>query len=303
MNRSGPTPKPFECSDGVFWYLVGLIASDGCLGKDGRHVNITLKEREHLAQIREAIGSRGCISKKIGSSGSAAHQLQISSRAFHERLSAVGLTPRKSLTIGALVAPDEHFHEVFRGVIDGDGNIRRWHHPTNGHEQWVVRICGASEPFIQWLQATAGRLWHVKGLVYHRQPEDERHHVLHTLKYGKLAARVILAKCYTPGVLALERKRALAAACIGGSVGWSKSKTVLNRTSWKGWKYEHIWKDRVVDLTNPNVDPTSGLVKEPEGLWAGVAKLGRSAGLKILCPVRDVRVQISPPAVLISWTG
>ncbi len=237
---AGPTPKPFECPDPVFWYLVGLIATDGCLGKDGRRINITLKEKDHLAKIHKAIGFRGCISKKLGSSGSAAYQLQIGSRVFQDELLAIGLTPRKSLTIGALAVPDAQFNNFLRGVIDGDGNIRRWYHPTNGREQWVVRIYGASEPFICWLQATVERLWCARGLVHHRQPVNERRHTLYTLKYGKLAARVILAKCYTPGSLALERKRGLAAACIDGSVGWAKSKTVLDRTSWKGWKYEHI---------------------------------------------------------------
>lgn len=176
------------------------------------------------------------------------------------------------MTIPALAVPDHGFADFLRGVIDGDGNIRRWQHPTNSREQWAVRIYGASEPFIRWLQVTMERLWSVKGFVHQREPEDERHHTLYTLKYGKLAARVILANCYVPGSLALERKRVLAVACITGSVGWSKSKTVLDRTLWKGWKYEHVWEDRVTNLTNPNVDPTSGLVKEPGGFWAGVSE-------------------------------
>ena len=208
------------------------------------------------------LGLQCRVGRVKGGYGHVAHRLQIGSRVLYDRLLAIGLTPRKSLTIQALAVPDHGFADFLRGVIDGDGNIRRWQHPTNGREQWALRIYGASEPFISWLQATVERLWCVRGLVHHRQPQDERHHTLHTLKYGKLAARVILAKCYAPGAFALKRKQVLAAACIGGSVGWSKSKTVLDRKSWKGWKYEHIWKHRATDLTNPNVDPTSGLVKE-----------------------------------------
>ena len=193
----------------------------------------------------------------------------IKRKALYEQLIALGLTPRKSLTLGSLEIPDHGFRDFLRGVIDGDGNIRRWIHPTNGREQWAVRIYGASESFICWLQATVERLWHVKGFVYHQEPKNERCHTLYTLKYGKLAARVILTKCYTQGSLALERKRVLAAACVAGSVGWSKSKTVLDRKLWKGWKYEHVWEDRVANLTNPNIDPTSGLVKEPGGYGPG----------------------------------
>ncbi|GEM_PF-493774 len=284
MGLRGPKPKPFECKEEVFWYLVGLIAADGCLMERGWLINVTSVDEQYLQTIRRAIGFRGWISKKHNGSGGIAFHWNLKSKILWHRLAEIGLTPRKSLTIGALAVPDAQFNNFLRGVIDGDGNIRRWCHPMNEREQWVVRICGASEPFIRWLQITAERLWCVKGLVYHRQPANERHHTLHTLKYGKLAARVILAKCYVPGSLALERKRDLATACINSSVGWAKSKTVLDRASWKGWKYEHIWKDRVTNLTNPNVDPTSGLVKEAKGFWAGVAKLVSARGLKPCVP-------------------
>ena len=139
------------------------------------------------------------------------------------------------------------------------------------------------------------RLWSVRGFVYYQQPKDERHHTLYTLKHGKLAARVILAKCYAPGSLALERKRVLAVACISGSVGWSKSKTVLDRKLWKAWRYEHVWENRVTNLTNPNVDPASGLVKEPDGLWAGVSELVDDRRLKRLAR-KGVWVRLPPPA-------
>ena len=56
-----------------------------------------------------------------------------------DKLSAIGLTPRKSLTIGALKVPLGGFGDFFRGVIDGDGNIRHWLHPTNGRQQWYNR--------------------------------------------------------------------------------------------------------------------------------------------------------------------
>lgn len=254
----------------MFWYLVGLIATDGCLSGDGRHLTIAAKDADFLEAIRTAAGLSCRVTKVRGGFGFVGHRLQFSSRELWQRLQRVGLTPAKSLTLGPLSVPEQRFHDFFRGVIDGDGNIRRWQHPTNGREQWAVRIYGASEAFIRWLQATVERLWHVKGFVYQQKPKSERHHTLYTLKYGKLAARVILAKCYTSGSLVLQRKRVLAVACIAGSVGWAKSKTVQDRKSWKGWKYEHVWADRVANRTNPNVDPTSGLVKESGGLWAGV---------------------------------
>lgn len=249
-----------------------MIAADGCLSGNGRSVIVTAKDRQFLDLLRDALGLRCCIGQVNNGRGLSAHRLQIGSKALYEKLLAVGLTPRKSLTIGPLAVPDQRFADFLRGVIDGDGNIRSWRHPTNGREQWAVRVYGASEPFIRWLQVSVERLWHVRGFVYHRHPKNKRHHTLYTLKYGKLAARAILTKCYTPGALALERKRTIAAACVAGSVGWAKSKTVLDRKLWRGWRYKHVWEGRRADTTNPNVDASSGLVKEPEGVWAGVVE-------------------------------
>ena len=297
----GPKPKPFECPEPIFWYAVGLIAADGCLSGDGRHVNITAKDGRYLADLRDALGVSCRVTRCYGSSGQAVHRLQIGSRVLYARLLAIGLTPRKSLTIPALSVPDERFGDFLRGEIDGDGNIRRWRHPTNGREQWAIRIYGASEPFIRWLQATVERLWRVKGFVYHRKPQSEHHHVLHTLKYGKLAARVILEQCYYQGAFALARKRKLAEQCVAATVGWSKSKTVQDRTRWQYWKYVHVWTTKPVHPPKTNDksgDPTAGLVSDSNGMLSepGWRNLEKRARLKTLCPERDLWVRLPPPA-------
>lgn len=38
------------------WYLVGLITSDGCLSKDGRHIDITSKDYKFLSKIKDFLG-------------------------------------------------------------------------------------------------------------------------------------------------------------------------------------------------------------------------------------------------------
>ena len=266
----GRKPKPFECPEPLFWYAVGLIATDGCLSSDGRHVNITAKDHEYLSGLRNALGVSCQVTKCYGSSGQMAHRLQIGSRALYDRLLTLGLTPKKSLTIPALNVPDEGFRDFLRGVIDGDGNIRRWQHPTNGREQWAVRIYGASKPFIRWLQATTERLWRVRGFIYYSKPQNERHHTLYTLKYGKLAAKVILEQCYYPGSFALARKRTLAEACAAASVGWSKSKTVGDRDQWHHWKYVHVWTKRPTGYGNPDDqsnDPAAGIFSDGDAVF------------------------------------
>lgn len=237
-------PRPFEVKEEIFWYLVGIIATDGCLSKDARHIDITSKDRDYLIQIRDAIQSRARATVKHGGFGTIAYHIQLGSRALYTRLQKIGLTPKKSLTLGPLRVSDRYFGDFLRGVIDGDGNIRRWIHPTNKHEQWLLRIYGASKPFLQWLEDMIQQLWSITGRIHiNRDPNAGPGYVL---KYGKLAAKSILAKCYRPGALALERKRVLALQCVSTTVGWSKSKTVGNLKEWRDWTYNHIYPKEVV---------------------------------------------------------
>ncbi len=245
MNKRGPKPKPFKCPENIFWYLVGLIATDGCLINNGRRTTITSKEKLYLEKLKKMLRLTAKISEKRGGFGKAlGYDLNIGRKIFYDRLLEIGLTPRKSLTLGSLMVPDEEFHNFLRGVIDGDGSIRGWRHPGNGGEQWSLRVCSASKLFVHWIAEVVNRLWNVKGKLHEQAPKKERYHTKYTLKYGKLAAMVILRKCYRPGAFALERKRKIASDCISSNVGWSQSKTVVDRASWRNWTYRHGYGEK-----------------------------------------------------------
>ena len=195
------------------WYVVGLIATDGCISGDGRHVNITSADRSYLATVREVLGLRNAIGKKHnGPRTSVSYHLQIGSRNLVRFLTTVGLTPRKSLTMGPLDVPDEAFCDFLRGVIDGDGSIRTWVHPGNGIRQWALKIVTASPRFSLWLRSRIEGRFGVRGAVHLRA---NRNRVpMYEVKFGKLAMKVILQACYYRGATALARKRELADECL-----------------------------------------------------------------------------------------
>ena len=103
------------------WYVVGYIATDGYLSIDGRHINITSKDRDHLYKIRSALK----LDNKIGRKSRVAHdekrfsQLQFGDVKFYRFLKGLGLVSRKSLTLGPLNIDDKFFKDFFRGVING----------------------------------------------------------------------------------------------------------------------------------------------------------------------------------------
>ena len=208
------------------WYVVGLITSDGCLSSDGRHIDITAKERAFLEKVRKAIGVCNPIGVKNKGRCNEAYRLVFSNRNLYEFLLSVGLTPKKSLTLHKVIVPDEFFYDFLRGVIDGDGCIRSWVHPTNHKEQWSLRIYSSSPFFVGWLRREIEQIARVTGRL-HCSAKERPQAGLYVLTYGKLAAQKILGACYYDGALSLDRKARLAEKCCASSVRWMRSKTVL----------------------------------------------------------------------------
>jgi len=213
-----------EMPEENLWYLVGLIASDGCLSGDGRHIDITAKDGGYLELVKKACGIPNRVSRKYNGRGQLSHRIQLSSVSFWLFLQNIGLMPDKSKRLGALSIPDDSFPDFLRGVIDGDGCIRKWRHPQNGGEQWSLKIVGASRPFVEWLGERTRSLLGATGRVHLQRNEFSG---LWVLKFGKMSAQSVLEYCYFgSGRLAISEKAALARACIDAERGWSRSRTL-----------------------------------------------------------------------------
>ncbi|MFC1808069.1 hypothetical protein ACFL0T_06880 [Candidatus Omnitrophota bacterium] len=214
--------KNLNISGSNLWYLVGLITSDGNLSPDGRHINITSKDRSFLCKLKEAIGLSNKVGVKNKTKTNLAYQIQFANIEFYGFLLKIGLLPRKSLTLGKLKIPTNFFHDFLRGLIDGDGGIQRWKHATNLNEQWSLRLASGSKYFLMWVKQEVELLWSAKGRIY----LEDKKSTCYRLKYGKMAACKILEHCYYENAFGLDRKKQLALQCVNSYRGWSKSKTV-----------------------------------------------------------------------------
>ncbi len=204
------------------WYLVGLITSDGCLCKDGRHTDITSKDHDFLQTIKERLKLRSQVCLKNRNTSGQAYRIQIANKGFYDFLLSIGLMPKKSLILKDIKVPNQFFNDFLRGLIDGDGCIRRWIHPSNYGEQWSIRIYSGSPKFIMWVKNIIESLLKIRGKLY-KQSKSQW-----ILKYGKMAAIEIAKKCYYKNCLSMKRKRNLAQECLGSYRGWNKSETVFN---------------------------------------------------------------------------
>lgn len=197
------------------WYIIGLIATDGNLSRDGRHINITSKDREHLFLVRDALGLQSVIGKKASGTQKEKRYsvLQFSDVHFYRYLESIGLHSRKSLTLGKINVDPRYFNDFLRGVIDGDGCIRGWIHKGNNHPQWSLDVTSAAPIFIQWLKEEIENSMHIKGKLYTYTKKGKKNKI-NILKFGKLAAKIIFEKTYYEGALALDRKMLKGKLCL-----------------------------------------------------------------------------------------
>ncbi len=187
-----------------FAYAIGLLASDGCLSKDGRHITFVSKEKEQINNFLKCLK----ISTKIGKTfsgyeGAWAYRVQFGDVLFYHYLQSIGLSPAKSKTIGALKVPDEHFFDFLRGVFDGDGSTYSyWDKRWKSSFMFYLGFASASKIFTDWLRIK------IKEFVgsYGHITKDGRGSTFQ-LKFAKRESLAVLKKMYySKKVICLSRK-------------------------------------------------------------------------------------------------
>jgi len=206
VGKRGPKPKgrvKIQWSP-EFAYAVGLIASDGNLSSNGRHITFVSKEREQIKNFLDCLK----ISVKIGNtfsgySGVRAYRVQFGDVLFYRYLQSIGLSSAKSKTIGVLKIPDQYFFDFLRGVFDGDGSTHSyWDKRWKSSYMFYLGFASASKAFTDWLRAKirefAGSSGHIT--------KDGRGSTFQ-LKYAKDESVVVLRKMYpSKSCVCLARK-------------------------------------------------------------------------------------------------
>ncbi|KKU86409.1 MAG: Intein-containing protein [Parcubacteria group bacterium GW2011_GWA2_47_9] len=205
MGKRGPAPRKLIS---IKWspelaYAVGLIATDGCLSGDGRHIDFTSKDEDLVLTFRKCLGLKNKVGRKTSgyTHSNAYFRVQFGDVNFYSWLVGIGLSPHKSKTIGALKVPKSFFFDFLRGLFDGDGSIYsfwdpRWH----SSYMFYIQFASASPPHLEWLQSkiyalakVAGKI-RVSGRVYQ-------------LVYAKQSTYILFRRMfYANGLPCLKRK-------------------------------------------------------------------------------------------------
>ena len=195
-------------------YAVGLIATDGCLYGDGRHLAFTSKDEDLMRTLLCLVDRAHIRYRRFESEyGGWAFRGQFSHAALYRWLLTVGLMPRKSLVLGAIDVPDEHLLPLVRGLLDGDGTVYTLlHHPTPKtyrnyrYERLWTFFTSGSRNHVEWIQARLACALAISGRIEVSRRKGHEN-PMYRLKYGNRASRVLLPAIYADlTVPRLERK-------------------------------------------------------------------------------------------------
>jgi len=189
-----------------FAYAIGLLTTGGNLSPDGRYIVFTSKDKELIDNFQKSLQ----IDLHVGRKASGSHKpkkyyvVQIGDVRFYGFLLGIGLTPRKTKTIGVVAVPRRYFFDFLRGHFDGDGSSYSYWDPRwRSSFMFYTSFLSASKKHIDWLRSViadrAGVSGHitksVKGSVYQ-------------LKYAKKESlKLFPMMYYNTRVICLSRKR------------------------------------------------------------------------------------------------
>jgi len=196
-----------------FAYVIGVIATDGNLSSDLRHIVITSKDYEMVKNCRKSLKIVNKFSRTArgGSKDKKYYMFQFGDKNFFNFLLDLGLTPKKSKTISELKIPQKYFGDFLRGCIDGDGSISISNHPESKHPQYKVRLCSASKKFLDWIFKMCKILFRVEGGSICKLKSSN----IYILLFAKKDSIIILSEIYKGNVLCLSRKEKVAFKILG----------------------------------------------------------------------------------------
>lgn len=132
-------------------YILGLLASDGCVSKDTNHwyIDLQIKDEQILYDIKKEIGFEGPLQHYTNNQGTDFSRLRVCSKVMKDDLSHYNIIPKKTFTLSPpSFLNEEYYISYIRGYFDGDGCIYI-NYDTYAYN-WY--ICGARKEVLEWIK-------------------------------------------------------------------------------------------------------------------------------------------------------
>ena len=186
-------------------YAIGLIATDGSLSKDRRHIILTSKDRDQIENFAKILNIKNKIGLKSGSftDKKEYYQIQFGNVKMYRFLESLGLMPNKTKIIGSLKIPQRYIADFLRGHLDGDGyTYSYWDKRWKNSYLFYTCFLSASVDHINWIRNTIRDLYGITGRIRFQGKS------IYRLIFAKNGSIKLLSKLYyKEGLPCLERKR------------------------------------------------------------------------------------------------
>jgi hypothetical protein len=178
-------------------YVIGIIASDGNLRREGNVVHLASVDQEIIKTYTSLLQIANVHIHVHHTQHKDQYMVAFADPAYRAFLEARGLTPYKSTNIGPLDIPDGVFPDFARGCLDGDGCWSIEIRPAS-RSRLSGEFSSGSLAFLKWMRDTIYRLTGLLGGISG----------IHLRYRGPKAKRLGEWLYYQPNLPCLSRKRA-----------------------------------------------------------------------------------------------
>lgn len=210
-----------------FAYVTGLIATDGCLSNDGRHIDFTSKDYEQIMNVKNILNLNNKVGQKYRGydHNKFYYRIQFGNIKLYNFFLTIGLTPNKSKTIGALDIPNAYFGDYLRGNFDGDGySYSYWDKRWKSSFLFYIGFCSASKTYLDWINKQIKYLYKIEGHIKTAGKSA------YQLVYAKNNSLVLVDKMYHPkSAVCLQRKKFKIDKSLGIIYGQAGMLKLVNR--------------------------------------------------------------------------
>jgi len=198
-----------------FAYAIGLLATDGCLSTNGRHVIFVSKDLEQVENFKNILKLDSKIGNNYSGTGNLSYRVQFGDILFCNFLRGIGIFENKSKTIGVLKIPHKYFFDFLRGSFDGDGTFYSyWDKRWKSSFMFYMEFISASKKHIDWIREEVFLKIKISGHI-----TKAKNNSCYQLKYAKRESQILLKKLYYKNnLICLSRKRLKIKKILGSIV-------------------------------------------------------------------------------------
>lgn len=191
-------------------WLLGFLASDGCVSKDRNQIIIHLAKNdiEILERIRKELQLENPISTGASNRGYEFCRLSWTCAQHVKDLAEYNIIPQKTYKLQPPFKLDKKYWiDYIRGYFDGDGSIniiKNSNGRGNGTLRW--QVCSATKCILEFIMTYFKEEYHIPEVCI--QERETNGKIMYIIQYGPVATRTIYQHLYnTKSTLYLQRKK------------------------------------------------------------------------------------------------